>query len=128
MARFWLLLCASAAACALATEAPAAGWKPPQWLLRAEHTLLVRGFENAKPVHVYYIRYPRKIAVVFEFRHVVVCGMCSAPTNASLPRGRVLRVSFDRKTHRLGGASDGWAIRFCEVTGNEPPKSSCLRR
>ena len=100
----------------------------PHWLLVGEHVLLHRVFENAKPRHVVYISYPRKIAVVFEFDRVVICGACSAPSNASLPRGRVIRVSFDRRTHWLGGAKNGWAMRFCESRNGRPPKSFCLRR
>ena len=101
---------------------------PPPWLPSAERSLLVRTFGGAKPVRVYYIAYPKKIAVVFEFSHVVICGMCSSPTTESQPRGKVIRVSFDRRTHQLGGASDGWAMRFCETRGGKPPKSFCLRR
>jgi hypothetical protein len=86
---------------------------PPPWLGPAERTLLARTFGGAAPVRVDLIPYPKKIAVVFEFDRVVVCGACSAPSNASLPRGRIVRVSFDRSTHRLGGASDGWAMQFC---------------
>ena len=106
----------------------AARFVPPAWLPGAEQSLLGRTFGGAKPLRVYYIPYPKKIAVVFEFTHVVICGMCSAPTAASLPRGKVVRVSFDRRTHGLTGASDGWAMRFCEVRGDQPPKSMCLRR
>jgi hypothetical protein len=101
---------------------------PPGWLLTAERSLLVRTFGGAKPARVYYIAYPKKIAVVFEFTHTVICGMCSSPTAGSQPRGKVIRVSFDRRTHQLGGASDGWAMRFCEVRGGKPPKSTCLHR
>jgi hypothetical protein len=108
---------------------PAANeFTPPRWLLRAERSLLNRAFQRAKPSRVHYIVYPKKIAVVFEFRHVVICGMCSSPNTASQPRGKVLRVSFDRRTHLLSGATNGWAIRFCEVRGNTPPKSDCLHR
>ena len=111
----------------LATAFSVLAFVPPAWLLQAEHTLLVRTFGNAKPVHVDYIPYPKKIAVVFEFDHVVICGLCSAPSNASLPRGKDIRVSFDRRTHQLGGAKDGWAMRFCGARG-ELPKSACLHR
>lgn len=101
---------------------------PPAWLLNAERTLLLRTFGNAKPTHVYSIAYPKKFAVVFEFSHVVICGTCSSPTSASQPRGKMIRVSFDRRTHQLGGAAGGWAMQFCEVRGGMPPKSMCLRR
>lgn len=89
---------------------------------------MARAFENAKPIRTYYIPYPRKIAVVFEFDHVVICGICGGPTSSSIPRGRVIRVSFDRATHDLAGASDGWAMRFCEADGKNPPRANCLRR
>jgi hypothetical protein len=86
---------------------------PPAWLVRAERMLLARTFGGARPQRVDYIPYPEKIAVVFAFGRVVVCGACSAPSAASEPRGRVVRVSFDRSTHALGGAPDGWAMQFC---------------
>jgi len=105
----------------------ASRFMPPNWLPVAKRSLLVQTFGGAKPVRTYYISYPKKIAVVFEFNHVVVCGTCSSPTAGSQPRGRVIRVSFDRRTHQLSGAPDGWAMRFCEVRGGKPPKSLCLR-
>ena len=77
---------------------------------------------------MYYIPYPRKIAVIFEFDRVVICGTCSSPSAQTQPRGKVVRVSFDGSTHELGGAADGYAIRFCEVDGKRPPKAACLRR
>jgi hypothetical protein len=101
---------------------------PPRWLLRSQQQILVQVFENAKPRHVYYIPYPRKIAVIFEFDRVVICGLCSSPSSQTQPRGKVIRVGFDRQTHGLGGASGGWAMRFCEADGKRPPKSACLRR
>ena len=94
----------------------------PRWLMAAEARTLDRGFGGARPIHTWYTSYPRKIAVTFVFNRVVVCGACSAPSNASLPRGRVIRVSYDRQTHRQGNA-----IRFCESRGSLPPLSQCLR-
>jgi hypothetical protein len=122
------LIAVMASACVPVASAASKRFTPPSWLLHAERSLLDRAFEHATPTQVHYIPYPRKIAVVFEFDHVVICGMCSSPTAASQPHGKVLRVSFDRRTHLLSGASDGWAIRFCEVSGNTPPKSACLHR
>jgi hypothetical protein len=95
----------------------------PRWLMPAEAKTLDRVFGGARPTHTWYASYPRKIAVTFVFNRVIVCGACSAPSNASLPRGRVIRVSYDRQTHRQGNA-----IRFCESKGSFPPLSSCLRR
>jgi hypothetical protein len=95
----------------------------PRWLMPAEKLTLNRVFGGAKPTHFYYIPYPRKIAVIFEFNRVVICGACSAPSNASLPRGRLIRVSYDRQTHRMGGA-----MQFCEARGSWPSRSLCLRR
>lgn len=103
----------------------AAATPSPSWLARAEQQMLNRVFEHARPVHTYLIPYPRKIAVVWVFDRVVICGGCSAPSNASLPRGKVIRVSFDRITHAVRSA-DG--LRFCEMRGSYPPLAACLRR
>jgi hypothetical protein len=97
----------------------------PGWLAWVERQTLDRVLGGARPVHTYLIPYPRKIAVVWVFDRVVICGMCSAPSNASLPRGRAIRVSYDRRTHLLR-AADG--MRFCEVRGSSPPLANCLRR
>lgn len=113
---------------AVAGAGPSKPTTEPLWLRAAEQRTLQRVFGGARPVRTIYLAYPRKIAVVFEFDHVVICGACSAPSNASLPRGRVVRVSFDRATHQLGGASDGIAMRFCESRGAWPPRAKCLRR
>lgn len=103
----------------------AAKASPPRWLAAAERQTLQRVFGGARPVHTYLIGYPNKIAVVWTFDRVVICGACSAPSNASLPRGRVIRLSFDRRTHAVR-AADG--IRFCEARGSYPPRAACLRR
>jgi hypothetical protein len=99
----------------------------PLWLVRAEQSLLARDFAGARPERTYYIPYPRKIAVIFEFAHPVRCGLCPSLSSAP-PLVRMVRVSFDRRTHRLGGARDGFAIRVCEVLDNRPPRANCLHR
>jgi hypothetical protein len=108
---------AAAAFSALPGSAAARAPSPP-WLAAAERQTLDRVFAHARPVRTYLIPYPKKIAVVWVFDHVVVCGACSAPSNASLPRGRVIRVSFDRDTHAVLNA-DG--LRFCETRASYPP-------
>jgi hypothetical protein len=129
----WLVaLAATAAVVAASATGGTAPASPrllvsPSWLHKAETLTLNRVFGGARPVHTVYIPYPRKIAVVFEFDRVVICGACSAPSNASLPRGRVIRVSYDRTTHRQGGAKDGIAMQFCEARNGQPPRSLCLR-
>lgn len=96
----------------------------PSWLLTSERQLLSHTFAGAMPLHVYYLGYRKKIAVIFEFRTVTICRLCSAPTNANRPRGKVIRVSFDRAApHAMGDA-----IRFCEARGNIPPRSYCFKR
>lgn len=114
-------------AAAVLASAPAGAAKPrdgiPAWVGAAEHRTLVRVFGNPPVIESFHIPYRRKIAVVFEFQRVVVCRTCSAPSNSARPRGRVVRVSFDRRTHRLTGA-----MRFCEVHGIRPPLSACLAR
>ena len=95
----------------------------PHWLKGAETQTLERVLGGATPVHTYYVSYPRKIAVIFEFKRVVICRTCSGPTAASVPRGRLIRVSYDRRTHRLTDA-----MQFCESRGSYPPRALCLRR
>lgn len=95
----------------------------PRWLMSAEAQTLGRVFDGAHPVTTWYKWYPRKVAVTFEFNRVVICAGCSAPSNANLPRGRVIRVGYDRQTHKQGGA-----LMFCESKGGLPPLSSCLQR
>ena len=97
----------------------------PRWLAPAEKQFRDRVLGGARPVKTYLISYPSKIAVVFEFNRVVICQGCSAPSNALLPRGRLIRISFDRRTHAVRNA-DG--LRFCEARGMYPPKSACLQR
>lgn len=80
-------------------------------------------FGGAKPIHTFHILYQRKIAVIFEFNRVVICRTCSGPSAASTPRGKVIRVSFDRQTLRLNGA-----MQFCESRGTKPSRTLCLRR
>ena len=118
-----LLSAAAVAACGV--PAVAAAKARPSWLAASERQTLLRVFGGARPVHTYLIGYPHKIAVVWVFDHVVICGACSAPSNASLPRGRVIRLSYDRRTHEVR-AADG--MRFCEARGSYPPRAVCLRR
>ncbi len=121
-------LLAALTSAALAPPPLAGRFSPPKWLLNADRALLVHTFGNAKPIRVDYLPYPKKIAVIFEFNHVVICRACGSPSSGSQPRGMVIRVSFDRRTHQLAGASNGWAMQFCEVGGGRPPKSACLHR
>jgi len=93
----------------------------PAWIAAPAKQTLARVFGNPVVVANWNIPYPRKIVVVWEFQAITVCRTCSAPPNRARPRGRVVRVSFDRRTHRLTGA-----MRFCEVRGTTPPLSNCL--
>jgi hypothetical protein len=95
----------------------------PSWLGGPARQTLVRVFGDPVIVATWNIPYPTKIVVVWEFQSIAVCRICSGPSNASLPRGRVVRVSFDRRTHHLTGS-----MRFCEVRGITPPLSACLAR
>ena len=128
MKRLVLLLVASGVGAVLTIGAPGARARSssvllPRWLANAETQTLDRVFERARPIHTYYVSYPRKVAVIFEFKRVVICGACSAPSNASLPRGRLIRVSYDRQSHKPGNT-----MQFCESKGSFPPRSWCLRR
>jgi hypothetical protein len=95
----------------------------PKWVDASARQTLARVFGSPAVVQTWNIPYPRKIVVVWEFQQIAVCRTCSAPSNAARPRGRVVRVSFDRRTHHLTGA-----MRFCEVHGITPPLSHCLAR
>ena len=97
----------------------------PHWLKAAETQTLDRVFGGATPIHTYYISYPRKIAVIFEFKRVVICRTCSSPTRSTQPRGRLIRISYDRQTHKFLN-EDG--IRFCESKGSFPARALCLHR
>lgn len=94
----------------------------PPWLKMAESHAL-HSFFGGRLTHTYYIWYPHKVAVIFEFNRVVVCGGCSAPSNAMLPRGRAIRLTYDRRSRRAGNM-----IQFCETRHGLPPRSNCLRR
>lgn len=110
--------------CALALV-PSGFSKPrdgiPSWVAASAAQTLARLFGNPGVVETWNIPYPRKIVVVWEFQWITVCRTCSAPSNAARPRGRVVRVSFDRRSRRLIGT-----MRFCEVRGTRPPLSRCL--
>jgi hypothetical protein len=112
------------ATCALSLVSSGAA-KPrdgiPAWVEASSTRALAQVFGHPAVVETWNIPYPRKIVVVWEFHWVTVCRTCSAPSNAARPRGRVVRVSFDRRTHRLTGT-----MRFCEVRGISPPLSRCL--
>ncbi len=95
----------------------------PAWVGASATQTLTNVFGNPTVVANWNIPYPRTIVVVWEFQWITVCRTCSAPSHAARPRGRVVRVSFDRRTHRLTGE-----MRFCEVRGITPPLSNCLAR
>jgi hypothetical protein len=118
-----LALAGSATGGALAAAQRANLMTLPHWLPGQVKNTLELEFGGAQPIHTYYISYPRKIAVIFEFDRVVVCGRCESPSNASTPRGKVIRVSFDRQTHRMNGS-----MQFCESRGTKPSRALCLRR
>jgi hypothetical protein len=123
--RLRLVLLAPALAASVAGGARTATAIPPHphWLPGQAKNTLDAVFGGAKPLHTYYISYPRKVAVIFEFDRVVICRTCSGPSNASIPRGRVIRVSFDRRTHRMDSST-----QFCESNGTKPSRAICLRR
>jgi hypothetical protein len=95
----------------------------PAWVGASATQTLTNVFGNPTVVANWTIPYRRKVVVVWEFQWITVCRTCSAPSNAARPRGSVVRVSFDRRTHRLTGE-----MRFCEVRGTTPPLSNCLAR
>ena len=95
----------------------------PGWVGASTTQTLTHVFGNPTVVANWNIPYPRKVVVVWEFQSITVCRTCSAPSDGARPKGRVVRVSFDRRTHRLIGE-----MRFCEVHGITPPLGACLAR
>ena len=92
------------------------GASNPPWLKTAERSTLSHVFGGAKPIKTSYVNYPNKIAVVWKFDHAVTCRLCSAPQGSAVG-GRIIRISFDRSTHRWTGA-----LRACSTM------QVCLRR
>jgi hypothetical protein len=97
-------------------NAPADPRRVPRWASDANRRFL-QGMVGAAVTRTHYIWYAEKLAVVFEFDRVAVCGACSAPSNAARPRGRLVRVTYDRRTHRPAPG-----LQFCES------RSRCLAR
>jgi hypothetical protein len=96
----------------------------PRWLTESDARFLDGIFGGGALLRVHYLWYPRKLAVVFEFKRVAICGACSAPSNALLPRGRFVRITYDRRTRRMEPG-----LMFCERgRSREPSRSFCLRR
>src|SRR4051794_25319509 len=81
---------------------------PPRWLATAERSLLVRTFGGSKPVRTHYISYPKKIAVVFEFSHVVICGRAvHLPPNRSREARSSASASTDAHINSAARQTDG---------------------
>jgi hypothetical protein len=122
------LLALKNAVSVVALTPPAACWRAafgrlPGWVAAADKRTLARVFDGATPRKTVHIAYPKKIAAIFVFDRAAVCGACSAPSNASLPRGRVVRLSYDRRSHLITGAYE-----FCDSRGSWPPARLCFRR
>jgi len=110
------------ALCAALAPAGGASTEIPRWLAGAQNDALHGIFGNAEVIHTYHIWYPSKVAVVFEFTKVEACRTCTGPSPATSPRGRFVRITFNRKTHKIEPG-----LQFCDVHDSDPPKSVCLR-
>jgi len=65
--------------CVVMVSAPVASSRAsvrrvPQWLMAAETGELDHVFGGARPIRTDYLWYPRRVAVIWEFGRVVVCG------------------------------------------------------
>jgi len=69
--------------------------------VRAQQVLASIFGPHQSIVATFHLPYPRKVAVVVEFKNVEVCRTCSAPSNAARPRGRVFRFSLDRASRKV---------------------------
>jgi hypothetical protein len=119
--KLWLALAVVALLVPVAGAQAKPGPDLPTWLGAAEKQLLT-SLGNPRTVAIFHITYPRKVAVVLEFQQVVVCRMCPSSPGHPL-RARVIRISFDRRTHAVGDE-----MRLCEVQGARPPLARCLAR
>lgn len=127
---FAIWVSALSAACAISANAGLAsstrivsGKSVPSWLVSGQTRALRRIFGHPKVLHTYHLWSKNEVAVVFEFRAIETCVSCSAPSQSALPRGRMVRLTFDRRTHRIESK-----LEFCEVRGSSPPRALCLRR
>jgi hypothetical protein len=107
-----------AAAAALAFGGGSASYPPsftpPAWLKASEQRALKQLFHAPKPLRVYYIAYPRKIAVILAFPKPVECWGCPGEPGGTT----IVRTSASRTPpHGMGGE-----INFCLAL------AACLRR
>lgn len=135
MRRLLFIAASASAAVTVSMAVPHEGWgavvaasaappRPvPAWLVKAERHALSRIFGNPKVVHTYHLWYPSKVAVIFEFQTSQICRSCTAPSQSARPRGRVVRLTFDRQTRSITSG-----LQFCEIRGASPPRALCLRR
>jgi len=121
-------LCSALAATAalLAAVVPASA-KPrdgiPTWVGARAQQAVDRLFGRGHSVSAdFNIPERRRVVVVYEFQNVVTCATCATAPGRPKPHGRVVRLTFDRRTRRLVGR-----LRFCEVQGITPPLAACLR-
>lgn len=96
----------------------------PAWLAAAEKQAVTGTFgDAARVVRTYHVWYPSEVAVIVQFKKNEVCRSCTAPRSSLLPHGRMVRFTFNLRTHHLKPA-----FAFCLVRGSYPSASYCLRR
>ena len=78
----------------------------PDWVKRQGREA-ARFYVNTPPKSESYAREGQKWRARYELGRIVICGGCSAPNNASLPRGDVVVIWFDAKTRKLTDMSLG---------------------
>jgi hypothetical protein len=60
---------------------------------------------NPEPIAVRYHQGRKSASVTIRFSDSAVCGGCTAPAGAALPRGRFATLSVDPRTHHTLGFS-----------------------
>jgi hypothetical protein len=72
----------------------------PKWVTDVAESVQRMFVGRPKPVSVSYYRRKKTVSVTLTFSRIVICGSCSAPSNALRPRGRRATITLDARTHR----------------------------
>jgi hypothetical protein len=113
-----LISLACAPAAALGKGGPG---EQPRWLEASENQVLATYFGRPHLTMVSVDPEGQQIRGVFSFQYVVACERCAHPSGSPTPRGRVVRVTFARATHRVSGP-----MKLCDPNGIQESLQTCV--